>query len=98
MCKMPDQLAQHTVENYRCSKCWCFLVKTLVVDGNGQIQRTDDGETLAIVKCRDYPEHHGFVTQGWIDREKTRDFDQAFEVKRDLLKIGIITKEKAYGN
>ena len=98
MCKMPDKLAQHTVANYRCSQCWGFLVKTWAVDEAGQIEKSDDGETLAIVKCRADPDHHGFVTKNWIDRERTRDFDQAFEVKRDLLKFGIITKETVHAN
>jgi len=98
MCKMPDKLAQHTVANYRCSQCWGFLVKTWAVDEAGQIEKSDEGETLAIVKCRADPDHHGFVTKNWIDRERTRDFDQAFEVKRDLLKFGIITKETVHAN
>ena len=98
MCKMPDKLAQHTVANYRCSQCWADLFKTWAVDEAGQIEKSDDGETLAVVKCRADPDHNGFVTKNWIDRERTRDFDQAFEVKRDLLKFGIITKETVYAN
>jgi len=98
MCKMPDQMAQHTVEKYLCSVCWADLVKRLAVDEAGQIEKTDYGEALAIVTCRADPDHQGFVTKGWVDRERSRDFDNAFEVKRDLLKAGIITKEKAYAN
>ena len=98
MCKMPNQLAQHTVKHYRCSCCWGGLVKSWAVDESGQIEKTPEGETLAIVTCREFPDHQGFVTQGWIERERTRDFGFAYEVKRDLLKDGIITKEKAYGN
>ena len=98
MAIMPEQLAQHTVKNYKCSKCWGFLVKTWVTGPDGQLEKTPDGEQLADVKCREFPDHKGFVTQGWIERERARDFDNAFEVKRDLLKMGIITKDKAYGN
>ena len=95
---MPEQLARHTVENYRCSRCWGFLVMVLVVLPDGQLKKTDEGETLAEVKCRDSDEDLGFVSQYFIEQERVIDFGNAFEVKRDLIRMGIITKEKAYGN
>lgn len=98
MAIMPDQLAQDTVENYRCSRCWGFLVKRWVIGSDGLPEKTEEGEQLAEVKCRSCNEDFGFVTQGWIDKERAKDFDQAYEVKRDLIQMGIITKEKAYGN
>lgn len=96
MSVMPAQLARHTVENYRCSRCWGFLVMTLVVDSNGQLEKSGEGEQLAEVKCRAADKDFGFVSNTFIERERVKDFDNAFEVKRDLIKLGIITREKAY--
>lgn len=98
MSKMPEQIAQHTVDNYRCSRCWGFLVKTWAVDKDGQLEKTDAGEQLAEVKCRADDADLGFVSNYFIEQERALDFGNAFEVKRDLIQMGIITKEKAYGN
>ena len=98
MAKMPEQLAQHTVDNYCCSRCWGFLVKRLVVGQDGQLEKTPEGQQLAEVKCRDCKEDLGFVSQAFIEKERAKDFDYGYEVKRDLIQMGIITKEKAYGN
>jgi len=98
MAIMPEQLAQHTIDNYRCSRCWGFLVKTWVRGLGGTLEKTSDGEQLAEVKCRSCNEDLGFVTHSFTERERAKDFDHAFEVKRDLINMGIITKEKAYGN
>ena len=95
---MTEQLARHTVEYYRCSRCWGDLVKRWVIGADGQPEKTDEGEQLAEVRCRSSGEDYGFVTQGWIDKERAKDFDHAYEVKRELIQTGIITKEKAYGN
>jgi len=70
----------------------------LVVLPDGQLKKSDGGETLAEVKCRDADEDHGFVSQYFIENERVKDFGYAYEVKRDLIREGIITKEKAYGN
>ena len=98
MAKMPEQLAQHTVDNYRCSKCFGLLVLTWAVDEEGRLEKTEEGEQLAEVKCRKENDDRGFVSQYFVDREMERDFSWAYEVKRDLIQMGIITKEKAYGN
>ena len=98
MAIMPEQLARHTVDNYLCSRCWGFLVKTWVTGPDGQLEKSPDGEQLAEVKCRADNEDFGFVSKSFAEKERAKDFDQAFEVKRDLIKMGIITKEKAYGN
>ena len=95
---MPEQLARHTVENYRCSRCWGFLVMRLKVLPDGQLEKSEEGETLAEVKCRESDEDLGFVSQYFIEQERAKDFDHGYEVKRDLVREGIITKEKAYGN
>ena len=94
----PEQLAQHTVENYRCSRCWGFLVKTWVKGSNGQLAKTKEGEVLCEVKCRSADQDFGFVSNSYIERERAKDFGYSYEVKRDLSQAGIITKEKAYGN
>ena len=95
---MPELLARHTVENYRCSRCWGFLVMTWVVLEDGQLAKTEGGETLAEVKCRSVDEDLGFVSQYFVDKERIKDFDHAFEIKRDLVQMGIIPKEKAYAD
>lgn len=91
---MPEQIARHTVDNYRCSRCWGFLVMEWVKESDGQLKKSDQGEQLAEVKCRTDNEDLGFVSQTFIEKEKTLDFGNAFEVKRDLVKMGIIAKEK----
>lgn len=96
MAIVPEQLAQHTVDNYRCSKCWSFLFKVWVVCEDGQLEKSEEGEQLAEVKCRSCNEDLGFVSSSYIERERAKDFGWAYEVKKDLLKMGIITKEKAY--
>ena len=96
MAIMSEQMAQHTVEKYRCSRCWSFLFKIWAIDENGQLRKTEEGEQLAIVKCRSCNEDLGFVSVSFTEKERSKDFDNAFEVKRDLLRMGIITKEKAY--
>ena len=93
---MTEQLARHTVDNYRCSKCWGFLIMEWAIDANGQLRKSAQGEQLAEVKCRADNVDLGFVSLTFIEREKVTDFGNAFEVKRDLTKMGIITKEKAY--
>ena len=93
---MPEQLARHTVENYKCSRCWGFLVMTWVKGSNGQLVKAKEGEVLCEVKCRSADQDFGFVSNSYIERERAKDFDNAFEVKRDLIQLGIITKEKAY--
>lgn len=95
---MPEQMAQLTVANYRCSRCWSFLVKTWAIREDGQLVKSEEGEQLAEVKCRNCGEDLGFVSQYFIEKERVTDFENAFEVKRDLIQMGIITKEKAYGN
>lgn len=92
---MPNQLAQHTVENYKCSRCWGFLVKSWVKGSDGQLEKSEEGEQLAEVKCRSCNEDLGFVSNTYIERERAKDFNYAYEVKRDLSRDGIITKEKA---
>ena len=96
MAIMPEQMAQHTVEKYRCSRCWGFLVKTWATDETGQLKKTEDGEQLAKVQCRGCDEDLGFVTASFIEKVRTKDFDFGYEVKRDLFKMGIITKENAH--
>ena len=98
MAKMPEQLAQHTAENYRCSKCWGFLVKTWVKGSDGQLKKSEEGEQLAEVKCRAADEDLGFVSKYFVEQERAKDFDYSFEVKRDLVRMGLITKEKAYAD
>ena len=96
--KMPEKLAKHTIANYKCSRCWGDLSMSWAVDEEGQLEKAVGGEQLAKVVCRTSGEDLGFVSKNFMEKERTRDFDWAFEVKRDLLKMGIITKEKAYGN
>ncbi len=98
MSKMPEQIAQHTVDNYRCSRCWGFLVKTWAVDKDGQLEKTVQGEQLAEVKCRAAGEDFGFVSKYFVDQETAKDFNYSYEVRRDLIQMGIITKEKAYAD
>ena len=98
MAIMPNQIAQHTVKNYKCSKCWGFLFMKLAVDGAGQLEKSEEGVQLAEVKCRNHDKDLGFVSNYFIEKERAKDFDHAYEVKRDLINMGIITKEKAYGN
>ena len=98
MAIMPAQLAQHTIDNYRCSRCWGFLVKTWVTGPDGQLEKTPDGgEQLVQVKCRSANEDFGFVSKSFVEKERSKDFDWAYEVKRDLSKMGIITKEEING-
>ena len=98
MSVMPEQMAQHTVEKYRCSRCWGFLFKTWVKESDGQLAKSEEGEQLAVVKCRDCNEDLGFVSQCFIEDERVKDFGYGYEVKRDLSQMGIITKEKAYAD
>ncbi|HDD61481.1 MAG TPA: hypothetical protein ENF22_02990 [Chloroflexi bacterium] len=93
MAKMPNQMAQLTVAKYRCSRCWSSLVKEYAVNSDGEIETAPNGEALAVVKCRSCDADHGFVTQHFIERERVRDFGDYFEVKRDLIKSGVIQKE-----
>jgi len=95
---MPEQLARHTVENYKCSRCWGFLVMVWVKGSDGQLKKSQEGEQLAEVRCRAADQDFGFVSNSYIERERAKDFDNAFEVKRDLIRSGIITKEKAYAD
>ena len=97
MSVMPEQMAQQTVEKYRCSRCWGFLFKTWVTGPDGELVKTKEGEQLAAVKCRDCDEDFGFVSMYFIEDERVKDFGYGYEVKRDLSQMGIITKEKAYG-
>jgi len=90
---MPEKMAQQTVEKYRCSRCWGFLVKTWVKETDRQLAKTEEGEQLAEVKCRSCNEDLGFVSQYFIENERVKDFGYGFEVKRDLSQMGIITKE-----
>ena len=94
MATMPEQLAQHTIDHYKCSRCWGFLVKTWAIGPDGQLKKTSDGEQLAEVKCRHCKEDLGFVSQSFIEKEIAKDFNFGYEVKRDLSRMGI-TKEKA---
>ena len=98
MAIMPERLAQHTVANYRCSRCWGLLVKTWVIDSDGQLKKTKDGEQLAEVKCQSENKDFGFVSKSFVESERSRDFNHAYEVKRDLIDLGVITKEKAYAD
>ena len=98
MAIMPEQLAQHTVENYKCSKCYGLLVLTWAKGSDGQLEKTEAGEQLAEVKCRAADQDLGFVSKYFVDQERAKDFDYAYEVKRDLIQMGLITKEKAYAN
>ena len=70
----------------------------LAVDGAGQLEKSEEGVQLAEVKCRNHDKDLGFVSNYFIEKERAKDFDHAYEVKRDLINMGIITKEKAYGN
>ena len=98
MSVMPEQIAQHTVEKYRCSRCWGFLVKTWAMDENGQLKKSEEGEQLVVVKCRGCDEDFGFVSLYFIEDERVKDFGYGYEVKRDCIQMGIITKEKAYAD
>ena len=98
MSKMPEQLARHTVENYRCSKCYGLLFLSWVVGPDGQLEKTEEGEQLAEVKCRAADEDLGFVSKYFVEQERAKDFDYSFEVKRDLVRMGLIAKEKAYAD
>ena len=91
---MPDQMAQHTVENYSCSRCWGSLFKRYVTNEDGQIAESPNGEPLSIVKCRRCERDFGFVTNHFIENERIRDFGDAFEVKRMMVKMGLIPREK----
>ncbi|HUW23731.1 MAG TPA: hypothetical protein VMW39_06855 [bacterium] len=93
MCKMPDKLATHTVSNYKCSGCWGALVKAWVKDTDGQLLRTEEGEILCEVVCRRDQIDLGFVSKTFIEKASTKDFENAYEVKRDLVNFGIIKKE-----
>ena len=98
MAKMPNQMAQLTVTKYRCSRCWSSLVKEYAVGPDGDIEKCPNGEALAVVKCRSCDADLGFVTQHFIERELVRDFGDFFEVKRDLIKSGVIKKEMQHAN
>ena len=95
MAKMPEQLAQHTVEYYRCSRCWGFLVKSWVSGPDGQLEKTPEGNQLAEVKCRSCNEDLGFVSLAFTEKERAKDFNYGYEVTRDLSRMGIVTKENA---
>jgi len=92
MAIMPAQLAQHTVDNYRCSRCWGFLVKTWVTGPDGQLEKSPDGDQLAEVKCRKANEDFGFVSKSFVEKERSKDFDYSYEVNRDLSRMGIIQR------
>jgi len=97
MSKMLEQLARHTVKNYRCSRCYGLLCLRLATNPDGQLEKSDGGEQLVQVKCRSANEDFGFVSKSFVEKERSKDFDWAYEVKRDLSKMGIITKEEING-
>jgi len=98
MAIMLEILAQDTVKRFACSRCWGDLTMTWVVGEDGKFKKSTEGLLLAEVICRRSQKDFGFVTKSFIEKERIKDFDQSFEVKRDLVQMGIITKEKAYGN
>ena len=87
---MTDQLARHTVEYYRCSRCWGDLIKRWVIGSDGLPEKTEEGEQLAEVKCRECKDDLGFVSQYFVDQERSKDFDWAYEVKRNLKIMGVV--------
>ena len=95
---MPERMAQHTVANYVCSRCWGSLFKRYVTNQDVQIAETPNGESLAKVECRQCGGDFGFVTQHWVDQERLRDFGDGFEVIRMMKKMGLIPKEKKHAN
>ena len=98
MAKMPAQMAQHTVENYCCSKCWGSLIKEYVIGPDSQIEKSPEGESLSFVKCRLCDADLGFVSLHFIEKERLRDFGDAYEVKKDLSIMGLVPKEKQHAN
>jgi len=97
MCKMTERLARHTVKNYRCSRCYGLLCLKLATNPDGQLEKSSEGEQLIEVKCRATNEDFGFVSNSFVEKERSRDFDWAYEVKRDLSRMGIVPKEKING-
>jgi len=92
MAIMPEQLAQHTVKNYKCSKCYGLLCLMMATNIEGQLEKSDKGEQLFEVKCRSANEDLGFVSKSFVEKERAKDFDWAYEVKRDLSRMGIIQR------
>jgi len=98
MAIMPEQLARHTVENYRCSKCYGLLCLRLATNPDGQLEKSDKGEQLLEVKCRSANEDLGFVSKSFVDKERAKDFDWSYEVTRDLSRMGIIQRRTAHAD
>ena len=98
MAKMPAQMAQHTVVNYRCSMCWGSLIKSYALDPEGSVEKSPSGESLMVVKCRGCNEDLGFVSKHFIEKERLRDFGDAYEVKKDLRIMGLVPKEKQHAD
>ena len=90
MSKMPELIARHSVINYRCAGCWGCLQLKWVIAADGELERTEEGEVLCEVVCQRDQVDLGFVSKHYIDKVTLLDFENAFEVKRDLVNMGMI--------
>lgn len=76
--EMTDQLARETEQAYVCAACWGPLLRKLRPDG------------MASIECANDPEHDGYSTKYWVERQRQNDLNDALEAKHLLRQIGVV--------
>lgn len=75
---MNDALAQKTIHEYVCSRCW------------GQLTLLADKETRWKITCLKCGDDQGFVTREYAVQRQAESAAEAIEVKQLLAGLGVI--------
>ena len=77
---MTFALARNTVKFYACSGCWGEL--------DSPIPTSDGGFLVLCRRCKE--ETPGYVSQRYVERRRSESIGEEREVKRMLIKVGVL--------
>lgn len=80
---LDDNLAEITLRDYVCAACWGHLV------------RKPAPERMWFIECAKDPEHNGFVTKFWVEKQRQADAGNLMDARYLLQKIGVVPNPHA---